>query len=283
MKKGTRVYATPRPFLKWVGGKGQLLPQLLAKVDDAAPFERYHEPFVGGGALFFELYREGRLGRKHSYLSDSNKNLVIAYAGVHDDVEGVIDRLKMHGAKHDHDYYYDVRANVPTDTIDQAARLIYLNKTCFNGLYRENSKGLFNVPLGRYKNPMICDEPNLRAVSEALKRTRIKHQPFDAVFDLAEPGDLVYFDPPYVPLSNTANFTSYAKGGFGEDEQRRLAEVYAALAADGVHVMLSNSMTPLVRKLYKKFAVEKVLAKRMVNSRADKRGKVAEALVCTFR
>jgi DNA adenine methylase len=270
--------------MKWVGGKGQLLPELRARVLEARPYGRYHEPFVGGGALFFELYRNGLLGRKKPRLSDTNPNLLVAYVGVRDDVEAVINRLKLHRDRHCEEYYYAVRAHVPVETVDRAARFIYLNKTCYNGLYRENSRGLFNVPMGRYKNPLILDEDNLRAVSRALKRTRLEEASFLSVRKNAREGDLVYFDPPYHPVSKTANFTSYEKSGFGAEEQRLLAETAAALTRKGVKVILSNSYTDFICDLYRDhgFTVEEVFAKRNVNSRADRRGKVSEALIRNF-
>lgn len=275
-------YALPRPFLKWVGGKGQLLPELMKRIDRLDGFGRYHEPFVGGGALFFELYRQGRLGRKQAYLSDNNPRLVETYVAVRDDVDAIVKRLEHHKARHGETYYYDVRSRVPDDAVDRAARIIYLNKTCYNGLYRENRKGEFNSPFGRYKNPQICDAENLRAVSEALKRAKIECRHFQSVVKHAERGDLVYFDPPYHPVSKTASFTGYDRGGFGEDSQRLLATVYAQLAEKGAKVLLSNSMTEFIEALYGSYTVDSVNANRAVNSRADRRGKVAEALVRNF-
>lgn len=281
MKTSPR-FGTPRPFLKWVGGKGQLLDELLARVEKAKPFGRYHEPFVGGGALFFELARRGLLGRKKAYLSDNNANLIDTYRAVRDDVDGVIELLTAHKARHNEEYYYQVRATVPESLSERGARIIYLNKTCFNGLFRENSRGEFNVPCGRYKNPLICDADNLRACAEALRKTKLEVRPFETVLKHAKPGDLVYFDPPYVPLSKTSSFTSYDKAGFGEKEQRRLAEVFAQLDRKDVSVLLSNSMTDLVRELYGDYEIDAILATRLVNSRADRRGKIAEALVRNF-
>ncbi|HOZ45700.1 MAG TPA: DNA adenine methylase [Candidatus Hydrogenedentes bacterium] len=280
MKRSEKRDVVPRPFLKWVGGKGQLLDELLARVPS---FGRYHEPFVGGGALFFELARGECLGARKAYLSDSNPRLVEAYEAVRDHVDEVIALLQEHKARHSEKYYYAVRAEVPESLPKRGARIIYLNKTCFNGLFRENSRGLFNVPFGRYKNPLICDEANLRAVAEALKRAHIESRPFESVLKKAEPGDFVYFDPPYHPVSKTASFTAYERGGFGEAEQRRLAGVFAELAAKGVRALLSNSDTALIRELYPAdvFRVEQVHAKRLVNSRADRRGEISELLVST--
>lgn len=275
------LFPAPKPFLKWAGGKTQLLPDLLKWVRTAQPFCAYHEPFVGGGALYFALMACGGIGGE-AFLSDTNQRLIGAYRGVRNQVERVIEVLREHDERHSREHYYEVRSTVPARQAEAAARIIYLNRTCFNGLYRENSKGGFNVPMGSYQNPRICDAENLQACSAALKRAQVEARPFETVLDVAKPGDFVYFDPPYVPLSETANFTAYSKGGFGEDSQRRLAEVFATLAKRGVKVLLSNSETPLVRELYRDFQIETVYATRLVNSRADRRGKVAEVLVRSF-
>jgi DNA adenine methylase len=253
----------------------------MARVDGAGDFGRYHEPFIGGGALFFEMFRAHRL-RKHAWLADNNPNLIDAYWGVKKDVERVIELLLLHKKRHSKEYYYQVRARVPKDRLKRAARIIYLNKTCYNGLYRENRKGEFNVPCGQYKNPNICDKENLRAVAKALKNARIETRHFAKVLTAAKSGDVVYFDPPYHPLSTTASFTGYEKNGFNEGAQRELAEVFRRLDKMRVKIILSNSMTPLVQKLYRTFTIERVYANRPVNSRADRRGKVSEALVSNF-
>lgn len=278
---GGAVPKGPVPFLKWVGGKRQLLPELLRRIGRLATFGAYHEPFVGGGALFFELWSRGRLSGPVR-LSDNNPNLIAAYEGVKYAVEQVIELLREHARRHDKEHYYATRAARPDSLAAQAARIIYLNRTCFNGLFRENSRGEFNVPMGRYVNPRICDEANLRAAAEALRDVRIDTAPFDSVVEAAAPGDLVYFDPPYHPVSATANFTAYQRDGFGEDDQRALAGVFRALDANGVHVLLSNSCTEFVRGLYADFVVENVSASRCVNSRADRRGPVWEVLVGNF-
>jgi DNA adenine methylase len=281
-KSVTRRLGTPRPFLKWVGGKGQLLGELIQQIERAGSIHRYHEPFVGGGALFFELIRTGKMPGTKSYLSDNNANLIAAYHGVRDNVDRVIELLTEHKRKHSERHYYEVRSRRAKDEPDQAARIIYLNKTGYNGLYRENSKGEYNVPFGRYKNPGICDEENLRAVSKALQKAKIEVRHFESVLGCAKEGDLVYFDPPYHPVSKTASFTSYHRSGFGEDSQRLLANVARKLSQHGVKVLLSNSMTPLVQELYAKFTIDEVQANRNVNSRADRRGKISEALIRNF-
>ena len=278
----TRRYSVPHPFLKWVGGKRQLIEELKGRVYKVGDFGRYHEPFVGGGALFFELARYNKLGRKRAYLSDNNERLIETYLAVKEDVDGIIELLKDHKSRNCEVYFYEVRAKVPDTLVERAARIIYLNKTCYNGLFRENSKGLFNSPWGRYKNPKICDEENLRAVARALRKARIVHQHFEIILQDARPGDFVYFDPPYHPVSKTASFTAYAKGGFGEDSQRLLALVFAELDKRHVKVLLSNSMTDLIKSLYKGFKIDEVYATRAVNSRADRRGKVSEALIRNF-
>lgn len=274
--------AVARPFLKWVGGKSQLLGALMNTLAPLGRPKGYHEPFIGGGALYFALHAVGRLPVGRRFVSDANPNLLDAYLGVRDAVEAVIKHLLEHKAQHGEEHYYAVRASVPRGGAARAARIIYLNKTCYNGLYRENSRGGFNVPMGRYKNPLICDAENLRAVSQALQGVDIAPRDFREVLVHAKKGDLVYFDPPYWPVSPTANFTAYAKDNFSEQDQRDLARVFATLAKRGVNVLLSNSDTPFVRELYADFAIDTVQANRNVNSRADRRGKVNEVLVRSF-
>ncbi len=271
-----------QPFLKWVGGKRQLLPTLVELFQQSKAPGRYHEPFLGGGAMYFGLFSSGLLTRKKSCLSDSNASLVETYLGVQEDVESVIKKLREHAAKHSEKYYYEVRESRPTSRSGKAARVIYLNKTCYNGLYRENSRGEFNTPFGRYVNPRICDEPTLRVASEALHRATISQSTFEETLGNVETDDFVYFDPPYDPISSTASFTSYAKGGFDTKKQEKLADVFTELASRGVKVLLSNSDTPYVRRLYKDFNVSVILATRNVNSRGDRRGKINELLVSSF-
>jgi DNA adenine methylase len=267
-----------RPVLKWAGGKNQLLPELMRRTPKH--FSAYHEPFVGGAALFFELSNQQRLG--HTYLSDINLSLIEVYQALRDCPNEVIAVLKQH--IHAEDYYYQLRAIDPkTLTLpERAARIIYLNKTCYNGLYRENRSGQFNVPFGRYKNPTICDEPNLRAAAIALGKCRLRHSHFSSVLEVAEAGDFAYFDPPYHPISTTSNFTSYAKDGFGERDQTDLRDVFAELTQRGVKVMLSNSSAPLIHELYAAYRIETVFAARMINSKAASRGKIAEVIVRNY-
>jgi DNA adenine methylase len=269
---------TPKPVLKWAGGKSRLLPHLLRLIPDN--FAAYHEPFIGGGALFFRLVSQGRA--QQVFLSDVNPSLIDVYLALRDCIDEVVEILRGH--VYERDYFYRIRALDPNDLTlaARAARIIYLNKTCYNGLFRENRSGQFNVPFGRYKNPTICDEPNLRAASRALQGVDIARRNFATVLDVARAGDFVYFDPPYHPLSSTANFTAYDRKGFGLDDQRQLRDVFAALGERGVRVLLSNSDTPFIRELYQGFAIEQVFAARAVNSKANGRGKVAEVIVRNF-
>lgn len=266
------------PFLKWAGGKSRL----LAAYEKHFPYEfnSYFEPFTGGGAVFFHLINSRPAFT--ATLSDLNEELVNCYSVIRDDVDELIDELQRH--KNDQEYFYALRATSPADLTDaaRAARLIYLNKTCFNGLYRVNSKGQFNVPFGSYKNPRVCDTTNLRACSAALQQVQILHQPFDQVLKQAKRGDFVYFDPPYHPLSSTANFTSYTKHSFSAEDQEALAEVTTKLHKRGCMFMLSNSDTPFIRKLYRNFEINTVYAMRAINCKAEGRGPVPEVLVTNY-
>ncbi len=271
-----------RPFLKWAGGKTALLPQLL----DAAPgqIDTYYEPFLGGGALFFALQAEGRFER--AVLSDSNKELINAYRQVRDNVDGLIRALQVHQRKYRAaedraEYYYKIRAKRLTCSLGGAANLIFMNKTGYNGLYRVNSKGRFNVPHGRYENPTICDEASLLAASEALQGVKLVFGDFSSAPRRADVGDFVYFDPPYVPLSDTSNFTSYTAGAFSGPEQKRLALTAAGLVRRGVNVALSNSGHPDIVALYSAadFELTSVDAPRLINSDSAARGSISEHLI----
>ena len=271
---------TPSPFLKWAGGKSQLLGDILRRLPSPIT-GTYIEPFVGGGAVFFELTRLKRLTRAR--LADANPELVDAYRAIRDHVEDVIVALGRHVNEEDH--FYAVRAEDPATMplAQRAARTLFLNRVGFNGLYRVNASGQFNVPFGRYKNPRICDPVGLRAASEALACAELTTADFADVCATAGPGDVVYLDPPYLPLSETANFTSYAKLAFGEPEHRRLAEVFGAAVDRGAYLLLSNSDVPLARKLFRGFKVVTVEATRSINSKGDRRGKVNEILVQGLR
>lgn len=281
LSKGKRCNSTfnkAKPFLKWAGGKGQLLPELTKRVPST--FNRYFEPFIGGGALFFCLEP------KNAYISDINSDLINAYQVVQTNVEALIRSLKKH--YYCKDYFYDIRSvdrqksYSRWGSVRKASRFIFLNKTCFNGLYRVNSKGHFNVPFGNYKNPKILDEPNLWACHAALQGVDIKVRSFDSVESESDFGDFVYFDPPYVPLNLTSNFTSYSKEGFDVDMQINLRDVCVSLNKKGVKFMLSNSSSPLVLDLYKDFNIELVNAARSINSVGKKRGKIKEVLVRNY-
>lgn len=276
MPRISRVVAPAKaaPFLKWAGGKGRLLGQYQAFFPKR--FSRYYEPFVGAGAVFFHL------APKHAVLSDTNPDLVACYQVLKHDVDDLVELLRMY--RHDKDFYYHVREldAATLSPVQRAARMIFLNKTCFNGLWRVNRRGQFNVPFGDYKNPKILDEENLRAVSAALQHVEILHSPFDHVLEVARKGDFIYMDPPYHPVSSTASFTSYSADDFKPEDQRRLADTYRALAERGCKVMLSNSDVPFIRELYADFRIEQVWAARAINRDASKRGAVSEVVVLNY-
>ena len=263
-----------KPFLKWVGGKRQIMHHLM----DALPqsFNRYFEPFLGGGALFFELQPV------RAFLADANDELIDTYAAVRDDVEGVIRHLKRH--RYNQDDYYKVRERNPArlSPAGRAARMIYLNRTGFNGLYRVNSKGLFNVPFGRHANPRICDENNLRCVSASLSDAELAIASFEHVLEYARKGDFIYMDPPYIPLSQTSNFVAYQKHGFGMENQEMLAGMFEKLDKRGCRLMLSNSDVPWMKQRYTGFRIRRICAARCVNSKASARGPVGEVIVTNY-
>ncbi len=274
----------PKPFVKWVGGKRQLLRQFrnlgLYPPEDFDPITNtYHEPFVGGGAVFFDLLPE------KAELSDLNNELVTTYNVIRDDVDALIKSLKKH--KYEKEYYLKIRAQNPKELLDVeiASRFIYLNRTGFNGMYRVNSRGGFNVPFGKYTNPIICDEENLRRASKALQKVTIKQQDYKNVLKKAKKGDFVYFDPPYYPVSKTASFTSYTAEAFLDAEQTELRDTFVELHKRGCFVMLSNSDTPFINKIYSGITgvkISKVAAGRAINSKASGRGKITEVLVTNY-
>lgn len=279
-QSGVRASAAEltRPIVKWAGGKRQLLPVLEASVPQR--FGRYFEPTAGGAALFFRLQPED------AFLGDVNSELVNLYRVVRDEVEGLIKDLGKH--VYDEDYFYELR-NVDRNgrykrwgSVRKASRFIYLNRTCFNGLYRVNSSGHFNVPFGRYTNPRILDEDNLRACSAALQKCQIELGSFEQIQNTVRKGDFVYFDPPYAPLTATSNFTSYTQEGFDIEMQVRLRDFCVKLDRKGVHFLLSNSSAPLVLELYDGFDLQLVDASRSINSNASKRGKIKEVLVKNY-
>jgi DNA adenine methylase len=267
-----------KPFLKWVGGKTQLLPEITARIPDH--FSRYFEPFLGGGALFFHLVPED------SILIDINEELTNTYRVIKDKIEELIADLKQH--IYEKEYYYHIRNIDRTNEykswsdVRRASRLIYLNKTCFNGLYRVNSKGEFNTPMGRYKNPKIVDEANLRACSKALQKVQIITGSFLEVEEKITSSDFVYFDPPYAPLNATSNFTGYSQDGFDQKMQLSLRDLCDRLNAQGVRFIVSNSSAPLILDLYSNYKIEFVYANRAINSQGDKRGKITEAIITNY-
>lgn len=265
----------PRPFLKWAGGKSRLIQQYSPYFP--REFSRYYEPFLGGGAVFFHLLP------RRSFLMDINPELVNVFVCVRDHVDELIERLRFHRDQHCADYYYELRSQQVGNPLERAARLIYLNKTCFNGLYRENSRGHFNVPLGRYKSPPILDTELLYAAARALQFARITAEPFTAVLHQAKTArDFVYFDPPYHPISPTSNFTAYSRHSFNEADQISLRNTFVELSQRGVKVMLSNSDCPFIRDLYQGFPMHTIQASRAINSNGSRRGKIPEVLVTSY-
>lgn len=275
------INAKPKPFVKWVGGKRQLLRQFrelgLYPPEDFNPMTNtYYEPFVGGGAVFFDLLP------KNAELSDLNNELVITYNVIKNNVDELIQSLQKH--IYDKEYYLEVRAKKIEDLsyVEVASRFIFLNRTGFNGLYRVNKSGQFNVPFGRYNNPVICDEDNLRRVSNALQDVTITHQDYKHVLKTAKSGDFIYLDPPYYPINATSSFTSYTAEGFLEKEQTELRDTFVKLHEKGCFVMLSNSDTPFINELYSGIdgiIINKITAGRSINSKGSGRGKITEVLV----
>lgn len=266
------------PIVKWVGGKRQLMFDLLKNMPKN--YNRYFEPFIGGGALFFELQPT------NAYISDMNEELINLYNVVKNDVYELIEELKKHEISKE--YFMNIRNIDRTknykkwSNIQKASRFIYLNRTCFNGMYRVNSKGEFNVPFGNYKNPRIIDERNLINCSNLLQKSEIKNADFSEILNYVQNGDFVYFDPPYVPLNETSSFTSYTKDGFDIDMQFKLREVCDELDSKGVKFMLSNSDTKFVNELYENYNIKKVFASRQINANPNGRGKITEVLVKNY-
>lgn len=269
-----------RPFLKWAGGKRQLLPELLRYVPRR--YGTYYEPFIGGGALFLALQRN------RAIINDSNADLINCYRVVKDAVEELICALSQHQNTEDH--YYTVREwdrspdYQERSSVERAARIIYLNKTCFNGLFRVNSQGQFNVPFGYYADPNFVDDGVLRAVSHYINKNNIdiRNTDFAAAVSDAQHGDFIYFDPPYDPVSDTASFTGYDINKFGKDEQRRLKGVFDELDRRGCKILLSNAYTSFITDLYQGYNQVQVEASRAINSNGQKRGKIDEILVMNY-
>jgi len=279
-----RIASKPRPFVKWVGGKRQLIKQFrelgLYPPEEFDPIKStYYEPFAGGGAVFFDL-----LPHK-AVLSDLNLELVTAYNVIKNDVESLIKLLKKHEVNKE--YYLTIRALDVNklNPVGVASRFIYLNRTGFNGLYRVNRSGQFNVPFGKNGNPTICDEDNLRNVSRALQHVDILHQSFQHVLKTAKKGDFIYLDPPYHPLNATSSFTSYTKESFCASDQVELRDTFVELSKRGCYVMLSNSDSNFINDIYsevKGVRIAKIFATRSINSVGTGRGKIREVLVTNY-
>ena len=262
------------PIIKWAGGKRQLLTHLLA----AAPphWQRYYEPFAGGAALFFALSRPG------AYLGDANAEVIHLYRTLVDDTESLITALA--GYANTPETYLSVRATDPTtlDPVHRAARFLYLNKTCFNGLYRENRRGQFNVPFGHYTHPNIVNAEGLRAARSLLQTATLAHASYTALDGLVQPDDWVYCDPPYVPVSHTARFTAYTAGGFSWIDQEELAATLRRWADHGVHVMTTNAEVPTLLALYPGFWCQRVPARRAINRDGSGRTGAHEVILTSY-
>lgn len=269
-----------QPFLKWAGGKRQLLPEIRQYVPKK--INTYYEPFIGAGAVLFDIQP------KKAVINDINIELVNVYEMIKNHADELIEDLRKH--ENDKDYFYEIRdldrkpEYKNLSPIERASRIIYLNKTCFNGLFRVNSQGQFNVPFGKYKNPQIVNEVVVRAVHNYLSSNdvQIMNEDFEAVVENAKKGDFVYFDPPYDPVSDTSSFTGYSLDGFNKDDQRRLKYLFVELDKKGVNVMLSNSATDFIKELYEGFNIQIVSASRNINSKASGRGKIDEVLVMNY-
>ena len=281
-----------RPVVKWVGGKARLLDRLVARLPDG-DFETYAEPFSGGAAMFFHLASEPKPRFKRALLADKNAELVALYQAIKGDVDQLIRRVKKYQDEHllkdpdeRREHFYEIRA-LSTDKMrsaERGARLLFLNRTCFNGLWRVNQSGQFNVPFGRYEKPKILDEKVLRAAHDAFANVEVRVADFSVIANELSEGDFAYFDPPYAPVSKTANFTAYASDRFGQNEQERLALACVELEKRGVRAMLSNASTPEIEHLYKRsgFYVDRISAARAINSDPLKRGEVAEIVATTY-
>ena len=280
-----QLLATPKPFVKWAGGKRQLIPILNENLPKS--FGTYHEPFLGGGALLFHILTQKQ--EQKCSISDLNSDLVLTYTTIRDRIDDLITSLKKHEKNYQKDsksYYYSVRENTPKNEIEKTSRLLFLNRTCFNGLYRVNNKGKFNVPLGKYSNPNIVNEDNLRSVSKILQLNKISIQcrDFESVQRYAKKDDLIYFDPPYQPVSKTSNFTSYTNKDFTYDDLSRLFDLCTKLDEKGCKVLLSNSNSKEVSEMFSKkpWKINKIHANRSINSNSKKRTGHFELLIKNY-
>ena len=270
-----------KPFLKWAGGKRALSAFIMPFVPKY--FKAYFEPFLGGGALFFTLFQKGLL-KQEVILNDKNKELINTYKILQNNLSKLLQILENFQINHNKEHFYKIRNLdrnkdfINENSIFRAARFIYLNKTCFNGLCRYNAKGEFNTPLGSYKNPKIYEKELLLNASLALQNTQIYDNDFERICGGAKENDFIYFDPPYYPLNKTSSFVSYTDM-FLEEEQERLAKLFKKLNLKGVKVLQSNSNTPFIRELYKGFEIIELKAKRMINCKGEKRGEITELLI----
>lgn len=291
-----------KPFVKWVGGKGQLIEEIRKKYPKelGKRINKYAEPFVGGGAVLFDVLSNYDL--EEVYISDSNAELVNTYKVIRDNVEELISLLSKYQLEYvsldtlDRKEYYYKKRNRFNElklskelTVELAALLIFINKTCFNGLYRVNSKGEYNVPIGSYANPCICDESNLKRVSEKIQNIKIVCGDYQESTGFVDENTFVYFDPPYRPLTESASFTAYTKDSFNDDDQRRLAKYIIELSDRGAYVIASNSDPKNTNRddnffddLYSKLKVSRVSASRAINSKGSRRGKISELLICNY-
>jgi DNA adenine methylase len=284
IKQKEGIILSLNPILKWAGGKRQLLDQIKGLMP--TQYNSYFEPFFGGGALLFELVPN------KAVISDINKELILVYQTLQEDKSFylLIKRLKEHEKNHSKEYFYEIRSmdqRAEFSTLpnwERAARIIYLNKACFNGLYRVNSKGFFNVPFNGKEKVKTFDETNIIGIKEylSINEILILNADFEKTIIYAKKGDFVYFDPPYDPLTDKLSFTSYSENDFGKEDQKRLARIFKELAGKGVFVMLSNHNTPLIRGLYSEYNIHIVLAKRMINSDSSKRGDIEEVIITNY-
>lgn len=300
----------PKPFVKWAGGKTQLIAKIVsrlpAEILETRCIQHYVEPFVGGGALFY--YLKNNFTVENAFLNDNNRELILIYLVIQQNVGKLIfklENIETDYLKRNEEerklFYYNIREKLNhqlavfdfrkhnSNRIDRAAYLMFLNRTCFNGLFRQNKNGGFNVPFGRYKNPRICHPENLRAVSAALRHTKISCDDFASSAKIVRKGTLVYLDPPYRPLNQTSKFTSYSNVSFNDADQRRLAEFFRQMSRQGAWVLLSNSdpknedpTDSFFDQLYAGFQIERVAAKRLINSKSNKRGAISEILVRNY-
>jgi DNA adenine methylase len=273
----------PKPFVKWAGGKRGLLNELLKRVPKN--FNSYFEPFVGGGALFFEMKKKGLFDGKQIYLSDKNEELINAYKVVRDNPQKLLNELWIFDKDHSKEFYYYIRGLDRNSDFKQlrdeykAARFIYLSKTCFNGLYRVNQQGFFNVPIGSYKNPQICSEELIFGAHKALQNVNISCSCYAEALKFAKKDDFAYLDPPYYPINKTSNFTSYDKDNFLEKDQRELADVFKKISQVECFMLESNSDTDFIKELYEEFLIEFIKADRYINCKGNGRGKIQEVLI----